>query len=534
MNIRNLFYSLVIANFLVLIPNSASAQFQGEGGIYGNLNYHKFKKLYSLEPLSVPKHPVHLPKCRPLELSHEGHEYGYGVEFVRPISIFAGAGLTESSENNEDFFDWKAVGLSGMYDTYVYFKGVGATKELAKKKFKRSVPKKPKDIAKWDQGDAMYFSKSIGVAVSTPAGISEFYFAPSITLKAKWDFYLEKNGPNRYYVSASRGSAKVIGFGSGMIIADGSISKRFDKDQTYSYEVIVRNEKIANAILDFIAGDLTKLQALTDNKLVIPLEDIKEKENSSTFYFGLGTPFIGIINAALSKKKFTKEENKKTSWGESSDELTAGYFYNRNYHFLKFQNFDFTHTTLASKDAYTEYDDDIQDYVSGVRDSVTLTYQYDSNINSLKGLNKFLKRLYKKSDFINEYFCYEVPKLKKAKFKRLGFKWKWSDAMIKYIQQEILENPNLSHKHSKGLVKRINLIKEKSVTDRSYVKALRKLARYAWHKKDVADLFMNIGLKCGMEISFEVSGEKLKRINQYYKWVKTDDCPIKDAQSTYL
>lgn len=460
---------------------------------------------------------------------------------------------------------WTAIAVGPMKNNFgVTFSTIKSMNELQAEKAKK-LPVTGQELSRWKVKDSAYWESQGGVAFYLGVGKEAVGLSVYAVASGVWANYLEKTGPNTVYVERQKKDVKTIAYGGGVMRLMLTTEQAFEKAKGLTYEFTLKNSEATSAFERFMAGDATKALELSTiaNSGVTKIADTSGSRIGRTFGATLATPFIPVIAFKGSSGKDANIEEEITIWDEQIV---------KNYGVYKKESS--SRLVSAHRKKATSFKGGVVKMEVGQGSNTKYTEKFYGNFKHAfqadwgqEGmLRNEINHVYNISGLKSEpEMCVNVPNLKKTlgynqtllhvnysdEYMREIFGYGYSsDRLLKEIEDQakrIDYNARLAegcdlydNNQNNSPVCRATSVYSAFSTIRKSIAQVRKaygsdnnafafgmanFGKAVWSNPSVFKAFFEKGKECGIDLEFEVSGQRLSRFNKSKKYSYTNACP---------
>lgn len=470
------------------------------------------------------KNPTSEDSCPTVELATV--DEGYRFNIVKSYYASVGAG---TSSWFPELGQWTSAGLGLIKSSYVgYFGNVLPGQDKKEVRKTRRIPRKAEKLAPWNVGDAIFWDSTGGVSFNIGTGISPFYVGANFVAKGSWSHYVEKTGPNKVYVGVNKKKIRSLGLSGGISYLGASQNRIKEWATGLSYELDLTSPEVQEAYADLVRGRFNNVQELeaANHPGVTKIGDLEKFKVGFTRGYGSGLPYVPLLSFRRSKARHAEVESQVFTW-EASEKTNKGIFLkNHNYRIVGLHH-KRLHSFEAGVKEIEEMDWDNDRKVQRNEEFANLVYKYEADFGRDNKLGRAFKKFKKVT---GQNHCLNIPDIDQSiGFNQIEYKLSWSKEMINSFKKNYLswtQNMRLEESLSKRLTKindlREELNKEEDKVERS--KIWSKIGEKIWKKPEVFTFFKNKIEECGGKISFEVSGENIKKIYTESSYEAKESC----------
>lgn len=509
----------------------------------------------------VNKTPAPENTCPVLKVDH--YKSGFKVALE---SSFYGS-ISKSISHwfpNEEI--WAAISIGPMKNSFgVIFADISSLSELSQQKSKK-LPLTAKELAKWKPTDSAYWESQGGVAFYAGAGYDIVHVGSFSVASGGWANYLEKTGPSTVYVERAKKNIKSVSVSAGISLVSLAAERVVESAKGFNYEFNLESAENAEAFERFMAGDTTLAYELSkiEGSGIRKIGDTLQSKLGKSIGLSLSTPFLPVISLKSTSQKDYSHEEELSIWDERVVKDYGFYSQQNNSRLLgKHQkqatSFKGGITTIESG---PESDRQKNDKFYG-----QFKFAYQSDWGQEGKLRWIVEQAKDMTGLVSEpETCVQVPNLQNTlNYNQLIVQMNLSDAFMRQIFgfnfartafldrieanalriEDQLRSQNGCEIHSDGQNSRTDAVckapsvrsvfknirgyavevRESVSKDKNaFAFAMANFGKAVWSNPAVFKAFFDKGADCGMDFSFEVSGQRLTRFYKTKKTVYSDTC----------
>ncbi|WP_413586694.1 hypothetical protein [Bdellovibrio sp. HCB274] len=462
---------------------------------------------------------------------------------------------------------WAAFSMGPMVNNFgITFGKVRTLKELENEKRKK-LPTTVRELNKWDVKDSAYWESQGGVSFYLGTGTEPISVGVFAVATGGWANYLEKTAPTKVYVERAKKYVKMINVGAGAFYTSVGADAVIEKAKGFNYEFDISRPENAEAFERFMAGETTKAYDLSriEGSGVVKIADTTLSKFGKSFGVSLSTPFIPIISLRGSQGKDYNHEEELSVWDEhvvkdygvytkQSASRLVGLHYKRERSFKGGMTSTATGPVLAKETSVKFYGQFKHAYQSDWGQEGRLENQIDY-AKDIAGFDKEAETCVKVPNFANSLKYNQVilqmnlsdeymrailglGNNSTAFLNKLQARASYLDGNIKSLANcSSSYDPNNASGQDRacrgnsvdgaflGIKKAVAQIKASMGRDRNGFSAgMANFGKAVWSNPGVFKAFYEQGKTCGMDFSFEVSGQRINRFYKNQKYGYTPSC----------
>ncbi|MCP4914171.1 MAG: hypothetical protein GY909_13750 [Oligoflexia bacterium] len=509
---------------ILIILLASGAVYAQNKPIYSNSNSQYLEANFIPGFINKQENPTSLDECPTVELADSNE--GYDFNIVKNYYVSLGAG---KSSWFPELGQWANAGLSLIKGSYVGYYGTMLPNQTKKEiKETRRIPRKAEGLEPWNVGDAVFWDSQGGVSFNIGTGISPFHVGANFVAKGSWSHYVEKTGPNKIYVGVTKRKIRSMAIQGGISYLGASANKIKEWATGLSYELELDTPEVREAYKDLVKGRFNAIQELeaAEHPGVNKIADIEKYKTGFSRSYGSGLPYIPLLSFRRSKERHAEVEDLIFAWDATQKTSKGIYVKSHNYRIVGL-NHKRTHNFEAGHKDIEEMDWQNNRRVKRKEEFSNFTYKYEADFGRDNKLGRAFKK-FKKVTGLNH--CLNIPDIDQSiGYNQIEYKLSWSKEMINSFKMNFLawtENMRLEESLSKKLAK-INELREELNQEEDNIKKSKiwaKIGEKIWKKSEVFSFFKNKIEECGGKISFEVSGENIKKIYTESSYEAQESC----------
>lgn len=532
---------------------------QAEEPIYGNSTSPYLEANFFHRVISLTPNKSGVEGCPVIEQEIDEAD-GFYIEVEKS---FGGSFQNAHSWWFPDLSQWAVVGLGPKANHYVIFFGKSFGEDAVKKFKDRKLPIKKEELDQWNQGDAVFWNSEGGAVVGVGTGISPFHIGSNYNIRGSWANYVEKTGENKVFVSLINRTVQSVSVSAGVLYTGGGIDWVKDNLKSRSYEVALVDEAHERAYREFLRGDERPLQALLEAKSehVTPIEVINGRKLTREIAFGISNPVFPILSWRVNSNRFGQGEHGEASWGTVRDKFWGGYSWQKKYRalhldFRRFKQFK-AGTQVAQEPDWNG------GTIEKIKHFASLEYIFEADHGRETRLENQFENFLETTGLYQ--YCIQIPDFKRSlKYHGVKHNIEFADSFVKrliglsktgeltnylerkgiaLIPQLIEENQRIAcgkknaekcqekleksfAKHLEDVQTRLDELATVEFNSMEMAKTFAKLGKEIVSSPVMYRLFFEEGKKCGMESSFEVSGQRISQYRKDETFAASDSCFI--------
>jgi hypothetical protein len=433
---------------------------------------------------------------------------------------------------------------------------------------RKHLPNTVKELNQWKVKDSAYWESQGGVSFYLGAGYDPVSVGVYAVATGGWANYLEKTAPTKVYVERAKKYIKSINVGAGVLYTSVGAEAVVEKAKGFNYEFDLSVPGNTEAFERFMAGDTTKAFQLSrvEGSGVKKIADTTLSKFGKSFGISLSTPYIPIISLRGSQGKDYNHEEEISVWDEhvvkdygvytkQATSRLVGLHYKRA---LSFKG-GMTSTEVGPVDAKE----------TTVKFYGQFKHAYQSDWGQENRLDNQVEYAKDIAGFTTEpETCVNVPNVSKSlQYNQVILQMNLSDeymraivglgnnstALLNTIQaraktldsqaRQLAECPTSYDPNNQnndracransvegafmGIRKAAVQIKASMGRDKNAFSAgMANFGKAVWSNPSVFKAFYEQGKKCGMDFSFEVSGQRINRFYKNQKYGYTPSCVL--------
>ena len=532
--------AVVVLVFLILSIQylKADAPSYANSGTY----YLEFDSLSQIVNLKESEDDSLCPKVEIIEGSEKG------LQVHKTKQWYASLGLSNSFWF-QDLGMWTNLGVAPNKSSYVLLMGEVANEAELENFEKRKLPFKVDDLKDWKIGDSIYWSSTGGVAFKLGAGVVPFHAGTTFIAKGSWGHYVEKTGDNTFYTSFRKNKIKGVTLSAGVSHLGASANRVKEQARGFSYEFDFSDPNAVEAYEDMHRGKVVTVQ---DEELSDTIQKISDDiwfKKGWERSVGIALPYIPLISFRSSVSNFEENEEMQFTWDASQKKTLQAYIKRKRSKIFGL------HTNRTTQFETGELTMDEPDYENGGRIVKTekinrYFYHYEADYGRHLKLRKNLKRLQKLTG-LKDLLCAEVPKMKESlKYHQIRFSMVPNSKITEksaLVSLKAMTENFLSEYMNKGNddLDLCGLYEDEEDQEidfnACYRSQMRKVSKVfkKLTKTDPSDSFygklilsnpfvfkshFEAGKNCGLKWSFEISGQKIKKIQRGEDFSMNESC----------
>ncbi|UOF01835.1 hypothetical protein [Bdellovibrio reynosensis] len=444
---------------------------------------------------------------------------------------------------------WSSLAIGPMVNKFgIISSTVNKRAEIAKIEA-RKLPLTAARLAEWAVKDSAYWESQGGVSFYLGSGIDPVHVGAFGVVSGGWANYLEKTGANAVYVERSKKYIKSISLGAGIFYASAAIEAAYESGNGFNYEFKLDTPENQEAFERFMAGDTTLAYQLskTPNSGVTKYADTSMYKFSKSAGLSISTPYIPVISLKTSTGKDYNHEEEISVWDESIVKDYGVYTKKSSSRLLGL------HANKA-----TSFKGGITKTEIGATNQVEnklygqFKFAYQSDWGQEGRLGSQVEHALRISGLANEpETCVYVPKLKKTLgYNQVILAVNYDDKFMReilgmgatgsYLLRDIETRAHALNNQLgcdgvcssvdgafDTIRKNVRLMRDSmGVNGSDFSRGMANFGKAVWSNPNVFRAFFERGKRCGVELSFEVSGQRLTRFHKAKKYNYNDSCVL--------
>ena len=545
-------------------------------GVGYSLNADWFNQIVNNTPAASSDCPV-----VDVDVNNAGYKVALQTSFYGSLS----GHLSQWYPKNEI---WTSIAIGPMVNSFgIIFTKVDSLDRLDTAKAK-SLPLKVNELANWSEGDSAYWESQGGVTFYAGFGTGIVGIGTFGVATGGWANYLEKTGANSVYVEKAKTHIESISLGGNIGPINANAEQVFETSKGLNFEFNLAVEGANEAFERFMAGDAAFATEMSRvlNSGVKKVADTNSKMSGRSYSIGIATPFIPIFSLKATKSNDVNHEEEITSDDEIVVKDYGVYKKSKVLRWLLadhrkestiFKGGIKTVTSAASEADKLNFlaDFNLNTTISGNTKTTeqlygNFKYSYQSDFGSESKLNekiqyaKFVSGLSAQRET-----CVSVPSMSDSlKYNQVILEMNLSDEYIREIigsgrsgagfldrmqaraknvdsRARANINCNAMNDGENGsrtvdpmcLVDSVDKVFSKLkksaneihaglfATDRKgFSQAMADFGKAVWQNPSVFSTFYEKGMDCGVELKFEVSGQRITRFQRAIKHTYKSTC----------
>ncbi|XGC79509.1 hypothetical protein ACES2L_09235 [Bdellovibrio bacteriovorus] len=520
-----------------------------------SLNYDWLNQIVNRTPVSAGHCPT---------LGVDVYGGGYRVSVQTSFYGSVSGSISKWFPKNEI---WSSLAIGPMINNFgIITSNVASYNEIEKVQAKK-LPLTAAELAKWQVKDSAYWESQGGVSFYLGSGIDPIHVGAFGVVSGGWANYLEKTGKDAVYVERSKKYIKSISLGGGAFYVSANAEAVYESGKGFNYEFVLNTAQNQEAFERFMAGDTTLAYELSkiENSGVTKFSDTSMYKFGKSYGLSISTPYIPVISLKASTGKDYNHEEEISVWDEAIVKDYGVYTKKSSSRLLGL------HANKA-----TSFKGGITKTEIGTTNEVStklygqFKFAYQSDWGQEGRLGSQVEHALRISGLASEpETCVVVPRLKKTlgynqvillvnyddKFMReiLGMGATGS-YLLKDIEARAMALDNYARNqagcdnHSFGneremsntspactatsvesafatIRKNTRLMRNSmGVNGNDFSRGMANFGKAVWSNPNVFKAFFERGKRCGVELSFEVSGQRLTRFHKTKKYNYNESC----------
>lgn len=312
--------------------------------------------------------------------------------------------------------------------------------EEAEKAKHLDIPHTVDDLVNWRDGDTLQYEVHGGVVFSGGAGFYGLAAGVSFLAQGMWQRTFSKIDKTTILAKLDRNKMFSLGMYGAAGLAGISLDKFWVKDNALTFAIDINSKRGKNLLMDFIRGDMRKLQAAAENPddmNVLSGMKTKGKTKGRSFSFGIGIPYLPA-SARWNKANFLEESQSDYLGSNRKKDSTtnAGVFSFRGKFFPLFKNTTegFYSNVTRNSGAIPTF---LQTYKTG-----QYAFSFQRSYADKKDLEEVLQALLKRTGLIGLLDLRIADDVKKVGSAEINFAIKFKTPATNLLIAQV-ENKNL-------------------------------------------------------------------------------------------
>lgn len=475
-----------------------SFEYRGAEAQFSFFDFNYLEEIIGQTPNSDPNR---------LELDLEANDFK--VQTSRKIFFSSGVIGTFSQVLTETQNDWGTIGVYPTLNTFAVFNQSKNSKNLSSP----HLPTTSRDIQEWSNGDTVYYQVLGGISFNLSIGYSIFSIGEKLLLEGGFSYYIEKKSDSEVYIEIKTLKAKTLSTLAGAIVPTFEFKSAKELGLGDAYLIKMDTEQGRKAYELMIRGRID--QAREEDPSIIDISDVETIKKTKARTFKIATPFIPLISYQNEMRLDSYLDQRSDIWNktqtshyiQSSKDRVARFFNRQTYSTTKFQLVDTTITTpegtISNQSTQLHWD-----FKSNKTTSRKLIHEKEKLIN-LTGLKDEL-------DF-------SVGHNEKLKYSQINFSLNFSERLTHFLLKSkksilnALEKNNLIHNRLYSSLKK-NVTLDPKITATTY--------QHFWDSPELVGFAYELIKTCGGNLSYEVSGQRIKKLSRIWQYQFSDSCPL--------
>jgi hypothetical protein len=210
---------------------------------------------------------------------------------------------------------WTSIAIGPMVNSFgIIFTKVDSLDRLDTAKAK-SLPLKVDELANWTEGDSAYWESQGGVTFYAGLGTGIVGIGTFGVATGGWANYLEKTGANTVYVEKAKTHIDSISLGVNVGPITANAEQVFETSKGLNFEFNLAVAGANEAFERFMAGDAAYATDMSRvlNSGVKKVADTNSKMTGRSYSLGIATPIIPIFSFKSTKSNDVNHEEEITS-----------------------------------------------------------------------------------------------------------------------------------------------------------------------------------------------------------------------------
>lgn len=465
---------------------------------------------------------------------------------------------------------WTSIAVGPMVNGFaIIFTKVNSLDNLSEAKDK-NLPVSAQELTKWSTGDSSYWESQGGITFYAGFGTGIVGLGTFAVASGGWANYLEKTGPNSVYVERAKMNIESVSLGGNIGQVKVDKEKVVTSAKGMNFEFNFEVPGVTEAFERFMAGDVALAMKLSKdlNSGVRKVADTNSRLASRAFSIGLATPFIPLFAVKSTKTNEVGHEEEITS----TDEIVV-----KDYGVYK-KTKKLRLLVAKHRKEITQYKGGVTTVTTGVAQSPKTSekvygqfkYSYQSDFGSESKLNEKIDTAKKLTGLINEDETQvSVPEVDDSlKYNQVLLEMNLSDEYIRELigqgkasagfldrlQQRAANNearlknsvncnqsfpgddgvqqvdPLCQLPSVKSVFKKLRASTEEiraglaQADKKGFSQAMADFGKAVWSHPGVFSAIYEAGKSCGVELKFEVSGQRITRFAKTAKHDYKESC----------
>ena len=495
---------------------------------------------------------------------HAGYKVALQTSFYGSLS----ASLSKWYPTSEI---WTSIAVGPMVNSFgIIFTKVDNLDQMDAAKNK-NLPLSVQELTNWNSGDSAYWESQGGITMYAGFGTGIVGLGTFAVASGGWANYLEKTGPSTVYVERAKTKIDSITFGASVGPVNMGMDQVVESAKGLNFEYNFDIPGASDAFERFMAGDVANSMELSKNlnSGVRKVADTNSRMSGRAFSIGLATPIIPLFSFKASKGSDLNHEEEITSTDEiivkdygvykkskvlrllvanhrkettmfkgGVTTVTAGNGDQRNSTEKIYGNFKYTYQSDFGDESKLNDKIKYAKFISGLTAERETDVSVPAISNSLK-FNQVILEMNLSDEYLREIIG--TGKSAAGFLDRMQERAKANDARARStINCNQMNNsgeggtvqvdPMCQLPSVESVFKKLkddaNQIRSglSAADKKGFSQAMADFGKAVWSHPGVFSAFYETGRSCGVELKFEVSGERITRFAQSAKHAYKETC----------